>query len=446
MYRYKMTLACLVIMLYLVFSFCHDGRKKQPGGKKGTVSTRIFRILLINGLLSLNLDIVTVYTVNHLETVPLMLNRIVHLFFLLGIDLEIFETYLYLLAITDTYPKSRKRVLLTFLPFILNAVVLVATIPMLEFRIGKVTNYSMGVPAYTCYIMVVVYVCLAVFSFVKNWRYINSNKRICIAFSLTALSVIMVIQMLFPETLISSLTVTVIVLCIYVTIENRAIRKLESFQEETLVAFSDVIESRDDSTGEHVKRTTAYVNLLVKGLRERGLYKNILTRDYVDNLLMAAPMHDIGKIGVPDSILQKPGKLTKEEFSKMQEHTVIGKQIVEMTLSKIEEKQYVDMARDVAWCHHEKWDGSGYPRGISGADIPLSARIMAVADVFDAISQHRCYRPAMPLDQCFAIIEEGKGTHFDPQIAEVFLELRPEIVEVHREMNDKPLQETGKAS
>ena len=151
---------------------------------------------------------------------------------------------------------------------------------------------------------------------------------------------------------------------------------------------------------------------------------------------MAAPMHDIGKIGVSDAILQKPGRLTEEEFAKMKEHTVIGKQIMEETLSKIENHQYVEMARDVAWCHHEKWDGTGYPRGIAGTDIPLSARIMAVADVFDAVSQHRCYRTAMSLEQSFAIIEEGRGTQFDPQIVEVFLALRSEIEMIHKRMNE----------
>lgn len=432
MNQYKMTLACLVILLYLLFSYYYD---RHISSKKNA-STRIFEVMLLNGILYSFLDMITVYTVNHLETVPIFWNRFFHLCFLISIDLMIFLTYVYMLAVTDTYPKSLRKKIFTFLPFIINMMLVIATIPLLEFRIGKVTNYSMGIPAYTCYIMVSVYVGMAVIAFIRRWQYMNANKRTCIAVSLAAMSVIMIVQMIFPETLISALAVTILVLCVYITMENAAVKKLDDFQKESVVAFSDVIESRDGSTGEHVKRTTAYVQAIVKGLLAEELYKNILTRDYIDDLLMAAPMHDIGKIGVSDAILQKPGRLTEEEFAKMKEHTVIGKQIMEETLSKIENHQYVEMARDVAWCHHEKWDGTGYPRGIAGTDIPLSARIMAVADVFDAVSQHRCYRTAMSLEQSFAIIEEGRGTQFDPQIVEVFLALRSEIEMIHKRMNE----------
>lgn len=432
MNQYKMTLACLAILVYILFNYYYDKKRDIHGNE----SARIFEAMLLNSIVCSFLDLTTVYTVNHLETVPAFWNRFFHLCFLISIDLFIFLTYIYMLAITDIYPKSRREKTVIFLPFIINVVVVIATIPLLEYRIGKVTNYSMGIPAYTCYIMVIVYVGMAIYTFIRRWQYINANKRTCIAVSLVVFFVIMVIQMLFPETLISELAITITVLCMYITMENAAVKKLNGFQKESVVAFSDVIESRDGSTGEHVKRTTAYVQAIVKGLQTEQFYKDVLTRDYTDHLLMAAPMHDIGKIGVPDSILQKPGRLTEEEFAKMKEHTVIGKEIIEEALGKIENQQYVEMARDVAWCHHERWDGTGYPRGISGTDIPLSARIMAVADVFDAVSQHRCYRKAMSMEQSFAIIEEGKGTQFDPQIVEMFLALRPEIEMIHKRMNE----------
>lgn len=140
-------------------------------------------------------------------------------------------------------------------------------------------------------------------------------------------------------------------------------------------------------------------------------------------------MHDIGKIAVPDHILQKPGRLTPEEFETIKQHACEGGKIVREVLGSIEEKEYVEIASDVAAYHHEKWDGSGYNQGLAGEDIPLSARIMAVADVFDALVSKRCYKEAMPMEEAFDEIERSAGTHFDPRLAEVFLDLRDEITE-----------------
>ena len=148
------------------------------------------------------------------------------------------------------------------------------------------------------------------------------------------------------------------------------------------------------------------------------------------NLLKAAPMHDVGKIAVPDAILQKPGRLTPEEFEKMKEHPEIGAKIIQDTFGHLFNGEYEDMAYQVARYHHEKWNGKGYPTGISGTEIPLCARIMAVADVFDAVSENRCYRAAMPLDQCFDIIRDGSGRDFEPILAEAFLDMREKVVNI----------------
>ena len=191
--------------------------------------------------------------------------------------------------------------------------------------------------------------------------------------------------------------------------------------------FATLVENRDGSTGGHIRRTTLYVELLVKALRDRGYYREIFTKDYLRSLCQAAPMHDIGKIAVPDAILQKPGRLTEEEFAAMKRHTVDGERIIRQTFSNMDDPQYTRLCCQIARSHHEKWNGRGYPDGLAGEDIPLCARIMSIADVFDAVSEDRCYRPAMPLDQCFAIIEQGKGTDFDPLLAQVFLDIRPEV-------------------
>lgn len=152
-------------------------------------------------------------------------------------------------------------------------------------------------------------------------------------------------------------------------------------------------------------------------------------------MIKAAPMHDIGKISVPDAILQKPGKLTADEFEIMKRHCETGGQIIQETFASFGNEEYLKMAYEVARYHHEKWNGKGYPDGLKRKEIPLCARIMAVADVFDAVSEKRCYRDAMPMDKCFEIIENGSGQDFDPLIAELFLEMRNEVEKVHDDFN-----------
>ena len=203
--------------------------------------------------------------------------------------------------------------------------------------------------------------------------------------------------------------------------------QLSDTHNEMVMGFATLVENKDGSTGGHIKRTTAYVKLLAEELRNRGIYKEELSDEYLENLYRAAPMHDIGKIAVPDVVLQKPGKLTDEEFEIIKTHTVKGGNIIKETFGHLENEQYTHMAYEVARHHHEKWNGKGYPDGLKRKEIPLCARIMAIADVFDALSEKRCYREAMPLDQCFEIIEEGSGQAFEPQLVEVFLEIRNQV-------------------
>lgn len=213
---------------------------------------------------------------------------------------------------------------------------------------------------------------------------------------------------------------------------RRQTAKIEKIQREIIISLANMIESRDGSTGQHVKRTSQYVEMIVNELSQRQLYSELIDEAFIYNLVKAAPMHDIGKIKVPDHVLQKPGKLTEEEFEIIKQHSPEGGKIIHMIMEEIEEKDYIEVAYNVATFHHEKWNGRGYPNGLAEEAIPLEARIMAVADVFDALVSKRCYKAAMSLDKAFDIIEESKGEHFDPQIAQVFLELRPQIEEYLR--------------
>lgn len=205
--------------------------------------------------------------------------------------------------------------------------------------------------------------------------------------------------------------------------------KVIAMQNNTIIGMANLVENRDVDTGEHIKRTSFYVKLLAEEARKTIEYKKVLTDHYIELLVKAAPMHDIGKIVVPDAILKKPGKLTLDEFLQIQRHTVEGARIVHEVLDENSAPDYIQMAVDIALCHHEKWNGSGYPQQLANFDIPVCARIMAIADVFDALVSIRCYKESFSIDEAFKIIQTSSGTHFDPVLVDCFMKLRPQIEE-----------------
>ena len=209
------------------------------------------------------------------------------------------------------------------------------------------------------------------------------------------------------------------------TIANQA--RMFQMQEHTISAMSRLIESRDIERGEQGSHISEFVGTLAENVRRDGVYAEALDDGFIAKLRMMAPMHDIGKIAVSDRILTKPGKLTEEEFECVKRHAAEGGRVVREVLSGIAEEEYVLLASDIATYHHERWDGGGYPAGLSGESIPLSARIMAIADVFDALISDRCYREAVSKEQAFNIIRQESGTHFDPQLAAVFLNHREDF-------------------
>ena len=202
--------------------------------------------------------------------------------------------------------------------------------------------------------------------------------------------------------------------------------RITRMQDEIIENFAEMVEARDTSTGNHIKKTAHYVDAIARELQAEGEFKDILTDEYIEKLKRSAPLHDIGKIAVSDLILNKPGKLTDDEFTIMKSHTTEGKNI----LVKIEEnagdtmdENYLKESIEMALFHHEKWDGSGYPNRISGEDIPLSARIMAVADVFDALVAERIYKKPFTYEKAMEIITEGAGKHFDPVVVKAFCQI-----------------------
>jgi putative two-component system response regulator len=205
--------------------------------------------------------------------------------------------------------------------------------------------------------------------------------------------------------------------------------EVNAIQDVTIHAMASLAETRDSDTGNHIRRTQQYVKLLAEKVRLNPRFSHFLNDDnIIEMLFKSAPLHDIGKVGIPDKILLKPGKFTPEEFEIMKTHTTLGRNAILQAERELGlEVPFLKYAKEIAYYHQEKWDGSGYPMGLVGDDIPISARLMAVADVYDALISRRVYKTGMPHEKAVSIITESKGTHFDPDMVDAFLELQTEF-------------------
>lgn len=201
--------------------------------------------------------------------------------------------------------------------------------------------------------------------------------------------------------------------------------ELVALQDVTILTMASLAETRDSETGNHIRRTQFYVKELAEKLSTHPKFKALLTPAFIQMLFKSAPLHDIGKVGIPDRILLKPGKFEPHEFEIMKTHALLGKQVIEFAERQLgREVEFLTLAKEIAYCHHEKWNGSGYPQGLAGEDIPVSARLMAVADVYDALISRRVYKEGMSHEKAAAIIIEGRGQHFDPDMVDAFIELQ----------------------
>ncbi len=198
---------------------------------------------------------------------------------------------------------------------------------------------------------------------------------------------------------------------------------LELTRDVTILTLASLAETRDDDTGGHIRRTQNYVKILAQALRYNGKYMDFLDDTTIDLMYKSAPLHDVGKVGVPDAILLKPGKLDPQEFEVMKKHTILGRDTILRAEESMQHRNisgFLRFAKEIAYTHHEKWDGSGYPQGMKGGAIPLSGRIMAVADVYDALISRRVYKPAFSHEQACEVLQEGSGSHFDPDVIDAF--------------------------
>jgi putative two-component system response regulator len=223
-------------------------------------------------------------------------------------------------------------------------------------------------------------------------------------------------------------------------------REISAIQDVTILAMASMAETRDSDTGNHIRRTQHYMRVLAEKLKTHPRFGYFLSGKTIELLFKSAPLHDIGKVGIPDRILLKPGRFTPDEFEIMKSHTTLGRDAIAHAEQQLGMPvEFLQLAKEIAYGHQEKWDGSGYPEGLAGDDIPISARLMAVADVYDALISRRVYKDGMPHEKAVAIMVDGKGKHFDPDVVDAFVELQEEFRAVAARFADSDADMAEKA-
>jgi HD-GYP domain-containing protein (c-di-GMP phosphodiesterase class II) len=282
----------------------------------------------------------------------------------------------------------------------------------------------------SCIVIVAIMIGIGLYSSVNEPLYIlPDNVRLIMLASITAVSTFGIISFSLNQWNLGEHYRTQIE-----ELLGERTEKIFQMQEKIIRNFGDILERRDGSTGGHAKRTSSYVEAIIGALTESHQYTDILTPHYAKMIISAAPLHDIGKISISDTILNKEGELTDKEFEIMKTHASIGGNMLKELLGDLESDAYVKLASDVATYHHERWNGTGYPAHLKGEAIPLCARIMAVADVFDALTSVRIYKDNFSLDKAYDIMQNESGKQFDPIIIAEFIRIRPKINEIYKNL------------
>lgn len=429
MYEFKLQLGCLIILLYFIISY----KKKMVG--KLLPSNRIFNVLLVVAPLSIMLEGIAAWAVNHQAGIPMSVNLLIHCLFYLIANTVVVTIFLYTADQTIGI-RNKKELIKMIVPGAVAQVLIVAFINKLEFIQGNTTGYALGISVVICYLSLLLYIITTLVMVCVHRRAVEKKKLESILYFYILVLVVSLAQVFWFESLITALVPTLAVIGIYISFENPALIHLYQHNEEMVEGFATLVESRDDSTGGHIRRTREYVKIILREMQKHPKYQKQMSEDYIQNVKKAAPMHDIGKISTPDRILLKRGKLDDEEYAIMKEHAKIGGEIIKKTSSELESPDYKKIVYEVARHHHEKWNGRGYPDGLKGEEIPLHSRVMAIADVFDAVSAKRCYREALPIDVCMKIIEDGAGTDFDPELVKIFMDAKEKILAYYESEKD----------
>ncbi len=319
--------------------------------------------------------------------------------------------------------------------------VLISPMTGFYYRISSENIYFRGEYNAVCYIFYVLYYLMVLLMVLQNIRLFP--KKSVPAFFAYALFPILgvLIQMKFYGIATANIGMTLSILLIYINAHRelqhavkqsedeirRKERRLLEMQEKTIVRLASVIDGRECSKGEKPHRAAAFIECLANKVREDGLFPETLSSEYIQKMISAAPLYDIGKIAVSDSILRKKGRLTPDEYTAMQIHCVEGSRLVPELFGFSDDRRFIKISQEMAKFHHERWDGKGYPDRLKGNDIPLCARFMSIIDVFDALVFDRCYKERFDLEKAFEIIEAAQGVQFDSVLVKAFLNIRPEI-------------------
>ena len=301
----KMQIMCLLILAYIGCTYIKDGNYLKKAAKKSYCNA-FFDAAFVAAEFAVLFDAITACTVNFLNQVPEAINLLVHLG--MFVSYEIFITLLcwYWVSVTVGIPKQKWLKIIGTLPGVLSVGLTILFLPNVEFVQGNTTNYSMGASVYVCFVSVVIHILFTVAYIAVHRSSIPRRKVIGLATTLVFIIIILTIQIVFPESLVSCIAIALILVSVYLNMENPSIRGLEYYHNEMVMGFATLIDNKDDSTGGHIRRTSAYALLIAKNLRKNKKFKKIIDQDNLSHLNKAAPMHDIGKIGVPDAILKKP--------------------------------------------------------------------------------------------------------------------------------------------
>lgn len=321
-----------------------------------------------------------------------------------------------------------------------NVILQVSAAPFgLVFRILPDGSYVRG-DLYLVYIAVIaVSIAFALYSAIRFSRRFKDSDTATLAIIVALVAVGCIAQGLNPNLKTTYICVSLAMLLFYLHNDglvqqsmfdqiNEQIAYFGRTQQRMMSGLAEIIEVRDENTGQHVVRTANYVRILALKARNSNYHSDILTDDYISMMVQCAYLHDVGKVAVPDAILNKPGKLTNEEFEVIKTHTTQGGRIIESIMGDVVDPDYLACTKEIAIFHHERWDGAGYPIGLIGEEIPLCARIMAIADVYDALTAKRVYKNAMSPEKAIAIIASDAGSHFDPVLANLFVNSKNEII------------------
>ena len=428
----KAQIFSIVVLLYFGHLYIKDGRRlNRLQGKEHC--NRVYDVLYVMTFVAIAMDALSNYAAQHVGEVSQFANQLIHFVFYVSYILFCAMYFVYWMSLRTQEKRLSWKNHIYFVPAILVIGVVALYMPTVEIREGVYQNYSYGMAAYVGFAVAGLYLMAAIYAFYHNRRYIKKNQRNSLFMGIISAVTVIILQAVLPESLTMSLAALLMTTSIYLGIENPSVKMTELYHDEMLLGFSALLDRKDGGTGDHIRRTAEYATLIAREMGKDPRYEHVITSDYIAELRCAAPMHDIGKISVPDEILQKPGKLSPEEFEIMKAHSMEGAHIIEECFRHLEENEDRNMAYQVALYHHEKWNGTGYPYGVQRREIPLCARIMAVADVFDAVSADRCYRSALPIRECFRIIDAGRGKDFDPDVVDAFFAVKDSIIAVYHQ-------------